>query len=257
MRIADTVSAKSILKEIVRRSVRAFGFEIRNVKRPFGQELLADIKHLLGSSGEPILVDVGANDGQTALELLRRFPKAAIHCFEPNVEAYAKLRASISGCQKVAINCLALGDIGGTRVFYNNSISDMSSFRQLGATAWGEVIGAQEVTISTLDSYAAVRSIPHVDLLKTDTQGFDLQVLKGARQLFEQRRITLVVSELNFVPLYEQMDSFLDIYEFLEAHGFKLVGFYNNCMRDGKFLGWCDGLFVNLDVQTERANSSD
>jgi hypothetical protein len=45
--------------------------------------------------------------------------------------------------------------------------------------------------------------VQFIDLLKSDTQGFDLEVLKGAQGLLDARKIRLIYLEVTFQKLYE------------------------------------------------------
>ena len=45
---------------------------------------------------DPIIVEVGANNGQTTVEILRAMPRATIYAFEPDPRAIAKFRAAVT-----------------------------------------------------------------------------------------------------------------------------------------------------------------
>ena len=80
-------------------------------------------------------------------------------------------------------------------------------------------------------------------LLKIDTQGYELEVLKGAARTLD--RIDYILVETSFVPLYEGQANFRDVYAFLTGHGFEYAGSFEQMMSplDGTVLQ-ADGLFV-------------
>ena len=99
------------------------------------------------------------------------------------------------------------------------------------------------MNVITLDDYCRSAGIDRVDVLKTDTQGYDLEVLKGAERLFQDRRISVVHVEVTFDDLYEGMPEFDELYRFLADRQMRLVALYNYVMRSG-VAGWCDALFA-------------
>ena len=60
------------------------------------------------------------------------------------------------------------------------------------------------VDVTTIDNYCRDYGIERIDILKSDTQGFDLEVLKGASRLLDQHRIHLVYVEIVFGKLYHK-----------------------------------------------------
>ena len=60
--------------------------------------------------------------------------------------------------------------------------------------------------------------------LKIDTQGFDLQVIEGARQSLSL--VAAVQTEVSVRPIYQGMPGFIEVYSALDAMGFDLTGLY-------------------------------
>ena len=79
----------------------------------------------------------------------------------------------------------------------------MSSFLEPGRDSWGAVKRRTPVNIKTIDGYCELHEISRIDILKSDTQGFDLEVLKGASGLFDRHCIHLVYLEIGFGELYK------------------------------------------------------
>ena len=104
---------------------------------------------------------------------------------------------------------------------------------------WNDIKLRYPVIVRTIDDYCAEHDIKAIDILKTDTQGYDLEVLKGAENILESRRIHLVYTEINLSTMYEGQASFDEIYRFLSDRDFTLVSVYELHAR------WMDCLFVN------------
>ncbi|MFM6248881.1 MAG: FkbM family methyltransferase, partial [Dolichospermum sp.] len=81
-----------------------------------------------------------------------------------------------------------------------------------------------KVEINRLDSIIQQLNIDLYDkslLLKIDVQGFELEVLKGATELFT--KISVIVCEVNLAFLYERQCSINEIIGFLYQNHFRLV----------------------------------
>lgn len=228
------------LRTALRKVVQTTGYDIHKLE--LGREPLEDIKRMIVNS--PLVFDVGANNGQTVRELLHKLEHPAIHSFEPNEVAFAQLSKEYAGQKNLHLNNTALGAEPGQRPFFENSASDMSSFLPLGPQGWGTVRDGRTVTVSTVEGYCRELGIQRIDLLKSDTQGFDLEVLKGAANMLETNSVHLVYIEITFAKLYENLPRFDQIYGFVADRGFELVSFYDMHYLNGR-AGWADALFVN------------
>jgi len=99
------------------------------------------------------------------------------------------------------------------------------------------------VPVQRLDDYAAATGLEVIDLLKIDTQGYELRVLSGASRLLESGNVRAIVVELNFAPLYEGQVRSHEVVGFLHDRGFRMVDVYEKC-RINPFLGWCTAVFA-------------
>lgn len=77
----------------------------------------------------------------------------------------------------------------------------------------------------TLDNWAADNGIGQVDFLKLDTQGSELEILKGSAQTLS--KTSLVEIEVEFSPIYEGQPLFADVDTFMRANGFVLWNLSN------------------------------
>ena len=71
------------------------------------------LKHLIKRS-DPLIFDVGANNGSSVNDFKRWWPESHIHCFEPQEECLQDLletAASYDGVGSVKINSVAVGSV--------------------------------------------------------------------------------------------------------------------------------------------------
>jgi FkbM family methyltransferase len=73
--------------------------------------------------------------------------------------------------------------------FIENSHSEMSSFLRPSKYSWGKVEKTTNVEVITLDSFTKDQNIEFIHILKSDTQGYDFEVFKGADTLLSENRI--------------------------------------------------------------------
>ena len=247
-------SIRQQLKNVVRSSIRRMGYDIYNIRRldELGRDAYLDIMRIVDSKS-PVIFDVGANVGQTIDALRKVFPSPTIYAFEPGEAAFDNLLRTHSKVPNVHLNNLALGSKPGRQIFFENSDTVMSSFLPLGPDGWGQISYQREIEVSTVDRYCSQHEIQCIDLLKSDTQGFDLEVIKGAQQLLNTSKICLIYLELAFQKLYQNSPHLDEIYRFISDQGFELVSFYEFSYRKGR-ASWANALFIQPRFQTSRAN---
>ena len=103
-----------------------------------------------------------------------------------------------------------------------------------------------EIKVTTLDNIAASMTLGSC-ALKIDTQGYELEVLKGASRLLE--KVKLISVELSLAELYERQAPYYCIDEYLRSHGFKLIDLYPGFknLDTGEVLE-CDAIYTKSGV---------
>lgn len=232
-----------MIKDLLKNVIRKTGFNITKYR-----DLTQDIRDLVSHESQPVFFDIGANLGQTALKFAKAFPKAQIHSFEPSPSTFSKLKSTTSHLQNVHPVQIAFGEQSGSLPFNENENSDMSSFLEIGSAGWGNVKEVTHVEVSTIDEYCKTHSIPKLHLLKSDTQGYDLAVLKGAKEMLSSQSIDLISMEVNFAPIYDGAPSLKDIMDWMDRYGYKMMSIYEIFFIK-RIIGWTDVLFVSPSVQ--------
>lgn len=242
------------MKRLIRYLLRRRGFEIVRTKR-FGANPWQDVNTLFEGLPLKVVFDVGANTGQTSVEFQHRFTAATIHSFEPFPAAFEKLSRATAGCARIKPVQSALGEATGQSVLYLNAESATNSLLPNAPEAdcyqpkgFAEARGTTQINISTLDAYCQQESIPFIELLKMDTQGYELNVLKGGERMLAGGNVAAIFSEVLFAPIYEGQTCFHDLYAHLWSRGFRLVSLYGVALNHQKFSSWCDALFVHPEV---------
>jgi FkbM family methyltransferase len=212
---------------------------------PFGTRWEQDIAFYLGS-GPHRFLDVGANEGQTAIRLLHQFPEAEIHSFEPVPTTFEQLTRRLAQYEGVKTINSAVGDLVGRSTLSLGAASGHNGFYARGPGV--------EVSVTTIDAYAKENSLGNIDLLKIDVEGHEPAVLRGATHLLRSNQIDFVLCECEFeTRIEEPHGDFVEVYQLLQPLGYRIVAFYAGGVDE---LGWRwgDVLFrhVEHDIEPER-----
>lgn len=246
------------MKKFIRSLLRSKGYEITQLNR-FGRDPLADIRRIFAERQPQVIFDVGANEGQTAIEFAAVFPDAIIHSFEPFHGAFEQLQKVALKHPRIQPVESALGDAIGDRTLCLNTASVTNSLLPNAPEAsrfqpggMADARGAATIRVSTVDEYCRQSQVPLIDLLKIDTQGYELTVLRGAEQVISGKQVAVIFAEVLFTPLYLGQAFFHEVYDHLWQHGFRLVNLYNLAINDQTYTSWCDALFIHPDALAQR-----
>jgi FkbM family methyltransferase len=204
----------------------------------FGHDVLVDIARLMTSVS--VIVDVGANEGQTALPFAQSFAAACVFAFEPVPATFGILRERTRRAPRITCFNLALGAHGGDATI---RLAESSGHNSLLREAEP---GPDAVTVhvTTGDDWAAEHAIDHVDVLKIDTEGYELQVLAGFERLIAEGKVGCVLAECEIDPVTsEPHTSFFSLYEYLTSRGMGFVTLYTDALANRRF-AWGNALFV-------------
>ncbi len=239
---------RTFLKSLARNTFRRLGYDISrfspHARAGLGVDPFRDMEKLLSGNERPVVLDVGANEGQSVKAFKDVSPRCEIHSFEPSPSTHEKLVRRVNAYPDVFPNNLGVGSSCGMMRFLENQRSTMSSFLEPDEACLGEIVNELPVEVITLDSYCERKSVRYVNILKTDTQGYDFEVLKGARSLMVKNRIQMIFTEVIFSKMYRDLPDFDEVYRFLLDNNFKLVSFYSFYYFDN-LASWSDALFLN------------
>ena len=173
-----------------------------------------------------LVLDVGANRGQFALVAARRFPQAALMCFEPLSEPRATLERALHWHRNLEVIACAVSAHAGEAEFVISRADDSSSLLPMteAQTQHFPGTGAAARTVvptAPLDHLVVPERRLRPCLLKVDVQGAELDVLDGAPGVL--RAVDSVLVECSFVELYRGQALAGEIIDALHGRGFLLT----------------------------------
>jgi len=201
-------------------ALRGLGFENWRNHHISGEE--AFLRMLLDHVQSPIILDVGAYQGEYA-KLVRLYsPSATIYCFEPHPISFETLQRSALDAELIALR-LACGAESGTCDLFDHTSNDGSKrasfFADTLCVRRVVPLSKHETEVVTVDEFANTHGIDIVELLKVDVEGAELAVLQGARELITDRRIRAIQFELSYVNAVRRT-WMRDFYDLLNGYSF-------------------------------------
>jgi FkbM family methyltransferase len=261
------MSLKSWLKRLVVPRLRARGHLLIPEWRLPDIPLEEHLRAVIARYDVDVVVDVGANFGQFHDTVRNEVAFGGpIISFEPVSKFRSQLEARRHLDPLWHIEPFALGSTHESAVIHVMDSPGLSSLKDPDLAAMQSLLPAPDRTNVANDETIAVRRLDEMAqqhpalanarraLLKTDTQGFDLEVLRGAGEFLA--RTVAVQIELSVLPLYANAPGYQDVIAELHRDGFDLSGMFPVTLdRDLRVIEF-DGIFVRRPGVTSNGSLS-
>ena len=259
------------LRNLIKKIVWFFGFRlIRRAKFSYKKLSFDDLIVKFTNSNSPVIFDVGAHNGSSIERYIELFSNPIIHSFEPNYNIFNVLVSRFSSTKNLKLNNFAFGDQNQSKLFNIFAKSDTSSFLTLNESEWVNIRSKQmgiskdeflkeqiPVKIQKLDDYVEKNNIQRIDVLKLDTQGYEKNVLDGAKKTLEKRIIKIIETEIILDNVYDNYLTFTDIEKNLVNNNYRLIA-----LEDMNFTNLIEGymfafnaIYIDKDLLAERWNN--
>tara|TARA_B110000459_G_scaffold138563_1_gene151156 strand:+ start:19 stop:714 length:696 start_codon:yes stop_codon:yes gene_type:complete len=179
------------------------------------------------------IIDVGAHKGEFAQNALQIESVNKIIAFEPQKKIFSLLKEKFSDNDKVVLNNFALSEKVEKRIMkinkmtatstLNHEINDNSlyfKFKSFLLYQKNSIIDEEEIDTTTFDAFFNGEMFDENTLLKIDTEGYEIHVLKGSEQKIREMKYILI--ENQFSKMYKNVN-FRDCHDFLRKKNFKLL----------------------------------
>ena len=183
---------------------------------------LENYPHLKGVEN-PVIFDVGANVGQTSNSFRRIFPDASICAFEPFASCFTALQKHTKGNN---INCFKIGlsdrvESRTVEMQSNNPNFTMNSVRDI-ASGKTPAHLKETIMLTTADEFCREQNISFIHVLKSDTEGHELEVLDGAKSLLSKKQISYLAIEAGISREDKGLTHLDDLRGFLGNYGYHM-----------------------------------
>lgn len=204
-----------------------------------------------------LIIDVGANKGQSIDLFLKINPNAIIHAFEPNNDLFELLTKKYKNNKNVFLYAFGISKTNGNKIFHQNIFDYTSSFesvnknskevikkaRILGVKPTDLISKSYQVTTIRLIDFINEKKLVNIDVLKIDTEGHEYECLEGL--FYDNEFNKHFIKYIQIEKLNNDMyDSSKDSCRLLEENNFiKFKSFHHG------FGNFDDIVFVNKNTK--------
>ncbi len=187
------------------------------------------LKYFLKSND--IIFDIGANEGSFSYFLSTIITQGEIYSFEPQKKVFNILRGSLKKIRNVQLYNIAISDHTGNSTIYvpivkghlspceaslDPHFNDFSGYERIKKS---DRYVSETINLMTLDYFCEKNEINRVDFIKCDTEGHELEFLKGSEKCLSKFKPILLIEVFPYV--YE--GHFEEVYNHLKK--FKYIGY--------------------------------
>jgi FkbM family methyltransferase len=197
---------------------------------PAAEGLAADLQRLF-PDGVDTVFDVGAYVGEFAALVHNLFPTARVWCFEPFPESYERIRKQFADADWLVAHNVGLSERSGTAELIvgpdrktNSLVSPVITNGKFEAD-----LPRMAVPLETLSGCAGelLRPGDRLSIVKIDTEGNDLRVLRGGEDLLRDGSIEALHVEVMFIEHFKGAPGFVEISSYLQQFGYRLFSLYD------------------------------
>ena len=236
-----------------------FGYKIykkKEIDKTFFNRYKA-LQYLFKNNKDLTIFDVGGNIGQSVEEFLINWPDSSIYSFEPDQKVFDILKKYESN----NVKCFnqGFGDKTENKLLNiyketgNNSFLDINEECEIYKngqhpkfTNGAKKCTTQSCSVDTLDNFTTSNNINNINLLKIDVQGFENNVLLGAKDLLKSNLIDVIVVEVILDDMYGKNNSFFELESIFKDYGYTLwdISHIYKDLERGKTI-WIDAIYVS------------
>lgn len=178
-----------------------------------------------------VCFDVGANTGEYSNEFIGACIAVGIspelHSFEPMKKSFQELEERMGSLKlstinpTIILNNAALSDTTGTSTIYADF--EGSSFASMYKRELPEIKfdTKEEIKLRTGADYVREKNVTHIDLLKVDVEGHELQVLKGFGDFLKPENVAFIQFEYGGTTK-DAGKSLRELYDLLTSRGYEI-----------------------------------
>jgi FkbM family methyltransferase len=170
---------------------------------------------------EAVVFDVGTNIGEVCMNAAALVgPRGLVYAFEPDPVSFRKFTGNLALNRfgNIFASNIGLGDVPGTRQMKVDTATNRGGNRIASENAAGDHF---PIAIETLDRFVTQRELQRLDLVKIDVEGFELSVLRGAREALARFRPRLFI-EVSDTNLREQGTSAAELVAYVRDAGYRV-----------------------------------
>ena len=199
------------------------------------KKIINSLKRFSSNGSLNVIIDVGAHKGESIELFLKNFQVNHIYSFEPSIFTFKILSKNSENFKKsfkksqIHLENFAVGCVNkDIELNYLNETSS-STIRNLNINSnyfkkkekyFGKLINKKMLVKQiNLKEYLEKKKIEKIDLLKIDTEGYELEVIKGLKDSI--LKVSTILFEHHYDNMIVKNYTFGDIHDLLKFNGFR------------------------------------
>jgi len=174
--------------------------------------------------------EIGMKDGLDTVLLSKRFKNSKIYCYEANPLNDKLIKKNLRFRRNVFYENYGLGETEGKKTFFVYTPNKVFNYETIGASSFfnrpdeENITELEDIQISTLYKEILEKEINTIDILLMDVQGYELNILKGAKEFIS--KISYIIMETpkpEEVKLKNSVENNLEINDYIGAPSYSEV----------------------------------
>ncbi len=198
-----------------------------------------DIKNLLGNIENPVIFEIGTNDGEDSEQFIKTFSDINLYCFEPDPRAVYRFKDRMNKYENYKLYEIAISNTNGFIDFYlsggknpgmpnygdwDKSSSIKKPKLHLEQHKWCKFDKIIKIETKKLDDFIKDKNIDCIDFMWVDVQGAEKELIEGSIETMKKTQY--LYTEFDNVELYEGQIKLDEILKMLPD--FEVVTFIEN-----------------------------
>jgi len=185
----------------------------------------------LSLPGDAVIFDVGANFGAMTLPFAKLVPLGKVYAFEPTFYAFSKLKKNLELNPELSQRVVPVQSFVSSNTSQGSHLKAYASWKVVSSTEGprhrihgGIPKPADGIPAVSLDDFCTQNGIERLDFIKIDTDGHELEVLKGAQKVIDKFKPVIIFE----VGIYVMEEANIDFSEYLNFFGFLNYSLFNS-----------------------------
>ncbi|MCC6600226.1 MAG: FkbM family methyltransferase [Crocinitomicaceae bacterium] len=235
------------MKKVIKKTLDTLGVVLlKKSFLPTGISMEADLSRHIDSNEIKNIFDIGANIGTMSRMFNDQFTNATVYSFEPVPATFQLLKENTSHYHRIKPYNVGFSSAPGRHRVYLQRDNGLNSVNDQVNKPDENMNGTfVDIELLKVDDFCRQNGIERINILKTDTEGWDIEILKGSERLMRERKIDFVFSEVGFYEDNVRNTSFEELRKYLSGFGFRLRGFYDqSTFGNVQYLTCANALFA-------------
>lgn len=185
------------------------------------------IKKLKDKMKNGVIFDIGANVGDWSKFIIEEYKDMdyQLYMFEPSISAYNKMIQNIQPSKNIKQYKVGFGDKAETiKIYFNNEAQGSAG------AFFEDAQYSEDIEVETVDNFCKTNSIDSITFLKMDVQGYEYNILLGAKEMLKNGKIECIQFETD-EPNVENRIFFKDFWKLLHEDYTLYHSLYNGLVE--------------------------